>query len=128
MIVVIIIVVPMVISIFTYPKLYDNLQVQPYINYTGMTSGYLQIDSIFPSQVSVPARSTATVNITITSTALVNTHSIDDITTPGFTLISVTPTLPYYLSPGQTVTLTIVIQTPSGYGQTGTLEIEIYTS
>jgi len=108
----------------------SNPQIIVQIDYTGMASDYLQVDSIIPSPIIYFGGSTLTVNITITSTALENTHSIDVIKTSSsdLSIVSVSPTLPYSLSPGQTVTLTVVVKTTSGNSITGPVVIDVYTS
>jgi len=95
-----------------------------------MASGYLRVDSIIPNPIIYFGGSTLTVNITITSTALENTHSIDAIKTPSsdLSIVSVSPTLTYSLSPVQTVTLTVVVKTTSGTSITSPVVIDIYAS
>ena len=42
-------------------------------------------------------------------------HNINNISinTPGFSIISISPSLPYSLSPGSNVSITITVQTPN---------------
>ena len=75
------------------------------------------------------AGSTITETFTLTSSAILFTHSINQVTvgTPGFTLLSVSPSLPYSVGPGGSVTITVVIQTPNT-NYVGTLNIVVLTS
>ncbi len=68
-------------------------------------------------------------NITLTSTARNLTHSITSIYTPtsGFSIISVSPSLPYSFPPGSTFTLTLFIKTPDE-SLWGFLHIDLKTS
>jgi hypothetical protein len=96
-------------------------------DYTGTTSGYLGSSytcaSGCPLQVAVGG--TVTLTITLTSTASLLNHNIDDFTvTGGFTVVSVSPTLPVTLSPGASQSFMVTIQTPSvsgSYSITGTI-------
>lgn len=85
-------------------------------DYTGSTSGYFG-----PSfqgggnSLSVGGGSQFTETITPTNGALLLTHSINSIsvTTPGFTLVTISPNLPYSLTPGSSITFTLTIQAPN---------------
>ncbi len=99
------------------------------IVYNGLTSGYLG-----PTSNSLPgftnnAGSSFSYSITFTSSALTLTHSITSIytTTPGFSILSESPNLPYSFSPGSTFTVTINIQAPST-AYNGVLQITVETS
>jgi hypothetical protein len=68
--------------------------------------------------------------ITLHSSALMFSHTVDSITiqTPGFTLLSVTPQLPSQKVPsGGSISITIKLQTPN-YAYTGPLEFRMSTS
>ena len=100
------------------------------IEYTGDTGGYFGPSSqSLGGTLSVTAGSTITETFTLTSNAILFTHSINQVTvgTPGFTLLSVSPSLPYSVGPGGSVTITVVIQTPNT-NYVGTLNIVLLTS
>lgn len=70
-----------------------------------------------------------TETLTLTNNALLFTHNINSITsaTPGFTVLSVQPNLPYTLSKGGSVAITIKMRAPdSEYN--GPLNLRISTS
>jgi len=99
------------------------------IVYNGLSSGYLG-----PTSQSLPGFTTVSgssysYTITFTSSAAILTHSITSIytNTPGFSITSVSPTLPYSFSPGSTFTVTIIIQTPTS-SYDGVLQITVETS
>lgn len=101
------------------------------IAYTGSTSGYLgptsQVLSTYSFDVNGGQAYTDT--ITLYTSALLFDHQIDSITinTPGFTLLSVQPSLPYKFSPDSSMALTLKIQTPN-YDYNGPVNILITTS
>ena len=100
------------------------------IEYTGDIGGYFGPSSqSLGGTLSVTAGSTITETFTLTSSAILFTHSINQVTvgTPGFTLLSVSPSLPYSVGPGGSVTITVVIQTPNT-NYVGTLNIVVLTS
>ena len=84
-----------------------------------------------PSSQSTNARYDTTTDseftdtITLSSSAIFTTHTINSITisTPGFTLISTAPSLPYNVGAGGSVSITLTIRTPSVsyYGPLGVL-------
>jgi len=100
------------------------------IEYTGDIGGYFGPSSqSLGGTLSVTAGSTITETFTLTSSAILFTHSINQVTvgTLGFTLLSVSPSLPYSVGPGGSVTITVVIQTPNT-NYVGTLNIVVLTS
>ncbi len=66
-----------------------------------------------------------TLTLGLTSTAILYTHDIDDFTvTGGFSVTSVSPTLPVTIAAGGSQTFMVTIQTPSvtgSYSITGTI-------
>jgi hypothetical protein len=100
------------------------------IEYTGIFGGYFG-----PSSQSLgyatngPSGGTFSFTFTLTSNAILLTHSINQITlgTPGFALLSISPSLPYSVSPGGSVTITLVIQAPNT-NYIGPLNIVLVTS
>ena len=58
-----------------------------------------------------------TITLVLTSSATTFNHNIDDFTvTGGFSVTSVSPTLPLTLSPGGSQTFTLTVQCPSVSG------------
>jgi len=96
-------------------------------DYTGTTSGYLASSYACESgcPFAVAGGVTFTITLTLTSTAFLLNHNIDDFTvTGGFTVVSVSPTLPVTMSPGGSQTFTVTIQAPSltgSYSITGSI-------
>ena len=86
------------------------------IAYNGKTNGYLgpTSQSVATSLPTVNGGDEFTETLTLHSSALVFTHSIDNmiITTQGFTIESITPNLPYSFSPGSSMSFTLEIKTP----------------
>jgi len=100
------------------------------IEYTGITGGYFGPSSQSLGYTTTwPAGDTFSFTFTLTSSAVLLTHSINQITvdTPGFTLISVSPSLPYNVSPGGSVAITLVIRAPNT-NYSGPLNIVLVTS
>jgi hypothetical protein len=99
------------------------------IQYTGLSSGYLGPTSQSLNGFITDAGNQYTYVITFTSSATILSHKIDQIyiNTPGFTLDSISPTLPYSFSPGSTFTITLIITVPSS-SYIGVLNIVISTS
>jgi hypothetical protein len=100
------------------------------IEYTGIFGGYFGPSSqSLGGTLSTTAGSTITYTFTLTSNAILLTHSINQITlgTPGFTLLSISPSLPYSVSPGGSVTITLVIRAPNT-NYIGPLNIVLVTS
>lgn len=101
------------------------------IVYTGSTSGYLGPTSqvISTNSFNVNGGQIYTDTITLYTSALLLDHQIDSVTmnTPGFSIVSVQPSLPYKFSSGSSIALTLQIQTPSN-DYTGTVNIIIITS
>ena len=102
-----------------------------YIDYTStLTSGYFG-----PSTQALGGSSTLsggqqfTESLTITSNAILFTHSINSISllTAGFTLLSVSPSPSYSLSPSSSVTFTLTIQAPNS-DYNGPLGIQLSAS
>lgn len=86
------------------------------ISYTGATSGYLGPSSqALGGVVSVAEGGQFTYTITLTSSAFLLTHLINSmsIATPGFTLVSILPNLPYTLTPSSSLTITLTMQAPN---------------
>ena len=107
----------------------DITSVDVTIQYTGMTAGYLGPTSQSLNGFTVTAGGQFTYTITFTSSAILLTHSINAIyvNTPGFTIVSISPNLPYSFSPGSTGTITITMTAPSS-SYTGVLNLVISTS
>jgi hypothetical protein len=100
------------------------------IEYAGFTGGYFGPSSqSLNGTLSTTAGSTFSYTFTLTSSAVLLTHAINQISlgTPGFTLISVSPSLPYNVSPGGSVTITIVVRAPNT-NYNGPLNIVVVTS
>jgi len=100
------------------------------IEYTGLFGGYFGPSSqSIGGALSATAGSTITYTFTLTSNAILLTHSINQIAldTPGFTLLSVSPSLPYSVSPGGSVSITLEIQVPDT-SYVGPLNIIVVTS
>ncbi len=94
----------------------DITGVNMIIDYTGVSSGYFGPSSQALGGVgTLSGGSEFTYTITITSSALLLSHNINYISvdTPGFSIISISPSLPYSLSPGSDVSITITVQTPN---------------
>jgi len=129
--VIIVIIVIAIIAIVGNPTVtasINNVNLQ--ISYTGSTSGYLGPTSqVFSYSNSVSGSQQFSLTLTLTSSALLLTHYINSITlnTNGFTLVSISPNLPYSLSPGSSVSFTLTIQAPS-YNFNGPLNILVSTS
>ena len=102
-----------------------NLHVQ----YNGATRGYLGPTSQALSyHIVVSGGETFHIDLTLKSTSLLLTHSIDNIGVGGdFYLDSVNPSLPYSLSSGSSVTFTLTILAPDE-DFTGPLDIYVYTT
>jgi hypothetical protein len=106
----------------------NNINLQ--ISYTGITSGFLGPTSQALSYSnSVNGGQQFSLTLTLTSSALLLSHDINSITlnTNGFTLISISPNLPYSLSPGSSVSFSLMIQAPN-YNFNGPLNILVSTS
>jgi len=99
------------------------------IQYTGATSGYLGPTSQSLDGFTTSAGSQFTESITFTSSAAVLTHNINNIyvNTPGFTIDSISPNLPYSFSPGSTFTISIIMTVPAN-SYTGVLNLVVSTS
>jgi ribosomal protein L37E len=99
------------------------------IQYTGLTSGYLGPTSQSLDGFTTSAGSQFTDSITFTSSSIVLTHNINNIyvNTPGFTIDSISPNLPYSFSPGSTFTITITMTVPAN-SYTGVLNLVVSTS
>ncbi len=86
------------------------------IDYTGVSSGYFGPSSqALGGAGTLTGGSEAVYTIVMSSSALLLSHNINDISinTPGFSIISISPSLPYSLSPGSNVSITITVQTPN---------------
>lgn len=85
------------------------------VYYQGSTNGYFGPTSqALSGSINLQGGDTYTEIITITSSALLYTHNINQFTvnTPGFILESVSPNLPISLSPGSSATVTLKIKVP----------------
>jgi len=113
----------------TPPAMVDVTAVDLSIQYTGITSGYLGPTSQSLNGFTVTAGSQFTYTITFTSSAALLTHRINAIyvNTPGFSIVSISPNLPYSFGPGSTVTITITMTAPSS-SYTGVLNLVVSTS
>ncbi|MEM3829002.1 MAG: hypothetical protein QXP36_07310 [Conexivisphaerales archaeon] len=71
----------------------------------------------------------ASYSITFTSTAILLSHSVSSIfvSTPGFSINSISSYLPYNFSPGSTITVTIDFHVPSS-SYNGVLQLTLDTS
>jgi hypothetical protein len=99
------------------------------IVYAGSISGYLGPSSqALGGSISVSFGKTFTHTLTLTSGAFLPTHSITSIalSTAGLTLVSISPSLPYNLTPSSSVCITLTIQAPNSNFD-GPLEILVYT-
>jgi hypothetical protein len=96
-------------------------------DYTGTTSGYLASSYTCASgcPLQVATGGTLTITLDLVSSATTFNHNIDDFTvTGGFSVISVSPSLPVTLAPGGSQVFTLTIQTPSvsgSYSISGTI-------
>jgi hypothetical protein len=100
------------------------------VNYTGVTSGYLGPDTqSLPASVIVAGGGQFTETITFSDSAILLTHSINyvSVDTPGFTLVSMSPSTPISLSPGSSVAVTFTIQAPSS-SYNGPISISVSTA
>ncbi len=115
-------------SIFSKPKV-TVTAVNLEIKYEGATSGYLGPDSQSLNGFTTDGGSTYTYSIYLKSSAILLKHEITEVlvNTPGFSVISVSPSLPYTFGPDSTFTITITLEVPSD-SYTGTLDIVIITS
>jgi len=113
----------------TPPAMVDVTAVDLTIQYTGITSGYLGPTSQSLNGFTVTASNQFTYTITFTTSAVLLTHSINAIyvNTPGFSIVSISPNLPYSFGPGSTVTITITMTAPSS-SYTGVLNLVVSTS
>jgi len=132
-VVIIVIIVMAYIEVSSYntppPPTVNVTAVDLTIQYTGLTSGYLGPTSQSLNGFTTVAGSQFTYSITFTSSATLLTHNINNIyvNTPGFTIDSISPNLPYSFSPGSTFTITIIITVPSN-SYTGVLNLVVSTS
>jgi hypothetical protein len=127
--VVIIVVVIIAASMVNNMSMVNVTAVDLTIQYTGLTSGYLGPTSQSLNGFTTGAGSQFTYSIQFTSSATFLTHNINNIyvNTPGFTIDSISPNLPYSFSPGSTFTITIIITVPSN-SYTGVLNLVVSTS
>ncbi len=103
-----------------------NLQ----IDYTGISSGYLG-----PTSQAISYTNTLnggqqfSITITLSSSAILLSHNINSITlnTGGFSLDSISPNLPYSISPGSSVYITLTLTAPNS-NFNGPLDLIISTS
>lgn len=88
------------------------------IAYDGSTSGYFgPSPQSFTDSYSGTTGSSFTYTLTLTSSAVVLTHSITNITVASpFTLSSISPSLPISVTPGGSATITLTITMPSSTG------------
>lgn len=99
------------------------------INYQGSTSGYLGATSQSLSGFTISAGNQEAYTLTFQTSAILLQHSINSITvsTSGFSVSSVSPTLPYSFSAGSTVSVTVTLNVPSG-SYTGVLDLVVDTT
>jgi hypothetical protein len=99
------------------------------VDYAGSSSGYFGPASQSKIVNQGFAGTTISDTITLTNSALYSSHTVDAIrvTTVGFSIISTTPDLPYTVSAGGDVSITLLIQPPS-YSYYGSLGVVISTS
>lgn len=103
-----------------------NLQ----IAYNGLTGGYLGPTSQAISYSdTVNGGQQFSVTFSLTDTALLLNHQINSVTvsTNGFSVISVSPNMPYSMSPDSTVTITVNLGSP-GSSFDGPLTLSLATS
>lgn len=111
-----------------------NVQVTGYnlqVYYAGSTSNYFgpTYQSLGGSGMNLNGGQTFTYTITFTSSAILLRHSIEQlsVTTPGFTLDSISPNLPITLSPGGSATITLTVTTPDE-NYNGPVTFQLYTT
>ena len=102
------------------------------IDYAGVTGDYFGHTSQVLSDTTLPCNTGEVIPIsfTLTSEAILFNHTINSIaiTTPGFTMISVSPNPPIYgITPGSRVTITLQVQAPNN-AYNGPLNIELKTT
>jgi len=101
------------------------------VSYAGSTSGYFGPSSqaLSGTGLTLNGGQQFTDTITISDSAILFKHSIEQfsVTTPGFTLDSVTPNLPITLSPGGSVTITLTLTAPNE-DYTGPITYNLYTT
>ncbi len=96
-------------------------------SYTGTTSGYLasSYTCVSGCPTTITGGADWTITMTLTSSAILFNHNINDFTVSSpFTFVSVSPSLPVTLSPGQSATFQVTVQAPSvtgSYSITGTI-------
>ena len=99
--------------------------------YAGSTQGYFGPSSqaLSGTGLTLSGGQTFTDTITISDSAILLKHSIEQfsVTTPGFTLDSVTPSLPITLSPGDSVTVTLTLTAPNE-NYAGPVTYNLYTT
>ena len=87
------------------------------IAYNGNTNGYLgpTSQSLSTQLPSMNGGQEFEETLTLHSSALLFSHSINNIyvTTPGFTIESITPSLPYSFSSGSSMSFTLKLKTPN---------------
>lgn len=86
------------------------------IDYTGTTSSYFgPASQAIGNPITVFGGTQFTVTLTLQNGDYYQTHSINfiSLTTPGFILVSISPSLPYTLSPSSSVKITLTIQAPN---------------
>ena len=125
--VIILLVLVLLFSVYGHQISITSLDVE--IDYTGLTSGYLGSPTqAYSFHMTVSPGQEFYITITFKSNAILLTHEITSITvnTPGFQLISISPSLPISIAPGGEISVTLEFQAPyTSY--TGPLTITVYT-
>jgi hypothetical protein len=99
-----------------------------HFNYLGTTSGYFGSSTQAVSGGNYDAGINYTEIITLYSRAILFDHNVSSITTntPGFSINTISPTLPVTVSPDGSVTITVTLNTPLTQ-YTGVLDLTINT-
>lgn len=122
-------------------QLYNQLGIgKPQVNLTAQNAHIDYTCSLCPhyfgptlqgggNSLSVSGGSQFTETVTPKNQDCCSSHQVSSasILTPGFTLISITPSLPITLGPGDSISITINIQAPNS-AYTGPLDYQITTS
>ena len=120
----------LLIMLPTYMEQINITGLNVQIDYVGSTSGYFGSPTqACPINITASFGQTFYITFTLTNYAIYCTHEIISISvnTPGFKLVSITPSTPISIAPEGSVRITLEFQAPySSY--TGPLTITIYTS
>lgn len=140
---VIVIVIAIIIAFFGITEVMNHFQtisqtvhptvtvtaVDVQISYQGTTSGYLGATSQSLPGFTISSGNQESYTITFQTSALLFSHSINDITvsTHGFSVSSESPTLPYSFSAGSSVSVTVTLNVPSN-SYNGVLDLVVDTT